>query len=133
MNTTQRPLEVLVVDDDPFAQDLVRESLGAWESMTVTCADDGVAALRLLRSAKAPPDALVCDIYMPNMDGLEFLEQLARMQFRGAVILISGVNIDTLDMARQIATTSGLEVTGAFVKPVAHAQWANALGLNPAI
>ena len=131
MSSAPKPLEVLVVDDDPFAQDMARESLDALGSMEITCAEDGIAALRLLRSGKVLPDALVCDIYMPNMDGLEFLEQLARMQFKGAVIIVSGVNIDMLDMARQIARTNGLEVTGAFVKPVAHAQWADALGLNP--
>jgi CheY-like chemotaxis protein len=131
MSTPIPNMQVLVVDDDPFAQDLVRESLSALGAMQITCAADGADALRLLRSGQVTPDALVCDIYMPNMDGLEFLEQLARMRYPGAVVIISGVNIDMLDMARQIASTNGLAVAGAFVKPVAHAQWANALGLAP--
>jgi CheY-like chemotaxis protein len=130
MSATPKPLEVLVVDDDPFALELVRESMTALGNLTVNCAADGVAALRLIKSGKVAPDTLVCDIYMPNMDGLEFLEQLAQMRFKGDVILVSGVNIDMLDIARQIALTNGLQVTAAFVKPVAHSQWAAALGLS---
>jgi CheY-like chemotaxis protein len=70
---------------------------------------------------------------MPNMDGLEFLDQLAQMQFKGGVIVVSGLNIEMLDMARQIAVGSGLQVLGAFTKPVSQSQLWAALGLSPRV
>lgn len=126
----ERPRTVMVVDDDTFSQQAVCESLALLGPLSISTADDGFAALRQIKSASVMPDVLICDIYMPNMDGLEFLAQLADMQFKGSVIVVSGVNMDMLDMARQIASTNGLHVAGAFLKPVAQAQLAAALGLD---
>jgi CheY-like chemotaxis protein len=125
------PNSVLVVDDDDFALESMREALAPLMLGSVATAADGLAALRHIRACAQPPDVLICDVYMPNMDGLEFLDQLAQMQFKGGVIVVSGLNIEMLDMARQIATGSGLQVLGAFTKPVAQSQLWGALGLSP--
>jgi CheY-like chemotaxis protein len=130
--STPRSLRsVLVVDDDDFALESMREALAPLQLGSITTAVDGFAALRHIKSCAQPPDILICDVYMPNMDGLEFLDQLAQMQFKGGVIVVSGLNIEMLDMARQIAVGSGLQVLGAFTKPVAQSHLWSALGLTP--
>lgn len=130
VSTLHSPTTVLVVDDDEFVLESMREALGPMQLRSVATAVDGLAALRLIKSSALPPDVLICDVYMPNMDGLEFLDQLAQMQFKGGVIVVSGQSIEMLDMARQIAAGSGLRVLGAFVKPVTQAQLWAAMGLT---
>ncbi len=78
---------VLVVDDDPSIRALIRLYLeGA--GYGVAEAADGRQAMR--RIAEQPPDLVVLDIFMPEMDGLEVLQQL-RDQLRPCkVMAISG-------------------------------------------
>ncbi|MFN2451253.1 MAG: PleD family two-component system response regulator [Candidatus Dormibacteria bacterium] len=64
---------VLVVEDDPEYLNYLRLRLGAdgWEVHTAT---DGGAALALLSSQ--PCDALICDLHMPGVDGLELCRRV---------------------------------------------------------
>jgi two-component system, OmpR family, response regulator MprA len=61
-------VRVLVVDDDPSVRDSLRRSL-AFNGYDVLVADDGVEALRLVGDER--PDALVLDVMMPRLDGLQ--------------------------------------------------------------
>jgi CheY-like chemotaxis protein len=67
--------EVLVVDDDPVARDVLRRTLvrGGW---AVAEAGDGREALAQL--ARAAPAVLLLDLMMPGMDGFEVLEAMRR-------------------------------------------------------
>ena len=59
---------ILVVDDDPTLRELI--ALGLRRSgFEVSCAEDGHDALHQL--AGPPPDAIVADLMMPGMDGIE--------------------------------------------------------------
>jgi two-component system response regulator MprA len=62
------PRRVLVVDDDAKITSFLRRSL-ALEGYEVTVANSGTEALRLV--AGAPPDLMVLDIMMPDVDGME--------------------------------------------------------------
>jgi two-component system response regulator MprA len=67
------PGRVMVVDDDAA----IRRSLGRalrLRGFTVTEADGGAAALDLL--GRTPPDILVLDISMPDVDGIEVCRTL---------------------------------------------------------
>ncbi len=64
---------VLVIDDDELVRTICRRALEA-EGYTVTEAADGFSALASF--AAQPADAVLCDIYMPEMDGIETINQL---------------------------------------------------------
>ena len=64
---TPRP-RVLVVDDDQAVRDSLRRSL-EFNGYAVTLAHDGADALASI--GQASPDALVIDVMMPRLDGLE--------------------------------------------------------------
>ena len=68
---------VLVVDDDAFTRDYVRELLQCSGITEVQTAVNGRDALALLSRRTGAPDFLICDVFMPEMDGFEFLEHLA--------------------------------------------------------
>lgn len=66
-------VRILVADDDPSVRDSLRRSL-SFNGYTVSEAEDGAAAL--LSIAQDPPDALILDINMPVLDGLEACRRL---------------------------------------------------------
>jgi two-component system response regulator MprA len=66
-SSTPRP-RVLVVDDDQAVRDSLRRSL-EFNGYTVTLARDGAEALASI--GQSSPDALVIDVMMPRLDGLE--------------------------------------------------------------
>jgi signal transduction histidine kinase len=67
---------LLLVDDDVAVQDALAEALEL-RGFQVTAAEDGEAALELLRSGVAP-DAIVLDLAMPRLDGWGFRVQQRR-------------------------------------------------------
>ncbi|MBW7885477.1 MAG: response regulator transcription factor [Caldilineaceae bacterium] len=64
---------ILVVEDDRRIRDLLRRGL-IFEGYTVDTAEDGETALRAARDN--PPDAVILDIMLPRMDGLEVCRRL---------------------------------------------------------
>jgi two-component system response regulator MprA len=66
-------VRILVVDDEPAVRDAVRRAL-ALEGYRVDLAADGDEALQ--RLAEQPPDAMVLDLLMPKVDGLELCRRI---------------------------------------------------------
>jgi DNA-binding response OmpR family regulator len=64
---------VLVVDDDPVIQKLLQVNF-EMEGYRVITASDGVEGLETARRER--PDAIVLDVMMPKMDGLEVARTL---------------------------------------------------------
>lgn len=67
----------LVVDDDELTQELRRKMLIELGFSQLQFELDGRQALKILAGLQHPPQILVHDICMPEMDGLEFLGKLA--------------------------------------------------------
>jgi two-component system OmpR family response regulator len=68
-----QPVRVLVVDDELAMTELLSMAL-RYEGWDVRSAGDGATAVRLARTLR--PDAVVLDILLPDMDGLEVLHRL---------------------------------------------------------
>jgi two-component system response regulator MprA len=66
-------VRILVVDDDAGVRQAVGRAL-SFEGYEVTQAGDGSAALRLI--AESRPDAMVVDVVMPEVGGLEVCREL---------------------------------------------------------
>jgi two-component system response regulator MprA len=66
-------VRILVVDDDRAVRESLRRSL-SFNGYTVDLAEDGIDALEAISNDR--PDAVVLDVMMPRMDGLEVCRQL---------------------------------------------------------
>jgi two-component system response regulator MprA len=66
-------MRILVVDDDRAVRESLRRSL-AFNGYQVDLATDGQAALAAVTAAR--PDAMVLDVMMPRLDGLEVCRRL---------------------------------------------------------
>ena len=66
-------MRILVVDDDPAVCGSIGRALRL-ESYDVETASDGQAALKALNTS--PPDAVVLDLQLPDIDGLEVCRRM---------------------------------------------------------
>ena len=108
----------LIVDDDSFSHKLFTAMLAKLGVSDVHTAVNGRVGLRTMAQMPRPPDVLICDVFMPDMDGIEFLAELSKIGYQGGIILVSGQDISMMDIAQQVALTNGLQVLGAYTKPV---------------
>jgi two-component system, cell cycle sensor histidine kinase and response regulator CckA len=89
--TVPRPgsSRILVVDDEPLVRRFAARVLET-EGFLVSEAADGVDALRLLNEVVPDVDAVLSDIVMPRLNGVELLQVLASSHPRLPVLLMSG-------------------------------------------
>ena len=85
--------KVLIIDDEPAIRRAMRSILEN-EGYTITDAASAIEALPMLNNDTF--DAIFCDIKMPQMDGIEFLEK-AKILTDAPIIIISGHG--TIDIA----------------------------------
>ncbi|MBK7261774.1 MAG: EAL domain-containing response regulator [Rubrivivax sp.] len=124
-------MRVLVIDDDPFARSLLARQLSELAIQEVELVDSGEAALSRLARGMPAFDALIVDLNMPGMDGVQFLRHLARQRFRGGLVLVSGEDADILRSVAKLASARRLRVAGTLHKPIALESLGQALGAVP--
>ncbi|SCC60081.1 DNA-binding transcriptional response regulator, NtrC family, contains REC, AAA-type ATPase, and a Fis-type DNA-binding domains [Chitinophaga costaii] len=84
---------ILIIDDEKAIRKTLSEILG-YEGYKIDEAADGAEGFKMFQAKTY--DAVLCDIKMPKMDGLEFLEKSKEINPDIPVIIISGHgNIDT--------------------------------------
>ena len=79
-------MRVMVVDDEPAVRSSIERALKL-EGYEVVTAPDGSEALREL--AVAPPDAIVLDVLMPEVDGLEVCRRMRGAGDRTPVLMLT--------------------------------------------
>jgi len=79
---------VLFIDDDTSLLDGLRRKLHNHD-YDLTMAVEGQAALEAIRSS-SPIAVVVCDMRMPGMDGVEVLEQIAKLSPNTSRIMLTG-------------------------------------------
>jgi DNA-binding NarL/FixJ family response regulator len=111
-----QPPRVLVLDDDRFMLEMLNDMLQTIGVRDIYLEASTRHALSTL--AEQGPDVLICDLALPDMDGIEFLTAAAERGFRGKVILLSGMDSGVRDAAGELARVLGLRVAGIFRKPI---------------
>src|SRR5256886_10574504 len=81
------PYRILVVDDETAIREAIRMTL-EYEGYRVEEARSGQDGID--KAAKTPYDAILLDIKMPVLDGIEVLDNLKEQKIRAPVIMVSG-------------------------------------------
>jgi two-component system response regulator MprA len=79
-------VRILVVDDERAVREALDRALRL-DGFEVTLAPDGEEALRALADTR--PDAIVLDVLMPGLDGLEVCQVMRRMGDRTPVLMLT--------------------------------------------
>lgn len=101
---------MLVIDDDPTVRNVIARVIRR-EGHTAREAENGKDALR--QFADDPADLVICDIYMPEMDGIELLRRFRETSPETRLMAISGGGAiaahHLLDAAKALGAVAVLE------------------------
>jgi EAL domain-containing protein (putative c-di-GMP-specific phosphodiesterase class I)/ActR/RegA family two-component response regulator len=115
--TTDRHARVLVLDDDAFMLSLLGQMLARLDYKDVTTFTRGADAVNAVKRDIKAFDLILCDLQMPEMDGVEFVRHLVESRYAGALVLVSGEDSRILEAAENLAKAHSLQVLGTLRKP----------------
>lgn len=111
---------VLIVEDHPFQHQYLTTAFQAAGGFEVELAWDGATALQ--RLSRNCYDLLLTDLMMPQMDGVQLVQQLAQLHRPPALALMTAASRRMLVGCGQVAKNLGLQVAGLISKPVREAE-----------
>lgn len=112
---------ILIVEDSAAQRAVLRQFCQSAGFQHISEAENGRAALATIDANGHPADILICDLEMPEIDGIELINLLSARQISSALIIVSGREKSLLSAVELMATTEGLYVLGAIQKPVQEA------------
>src|SRR3954471_17747196 len=108
----ERPNQVLVIDDDEAAREILVELLGR-VGYHAFAAADGRSGLDHLNSAAVPPQAVLLDLRMPGIDGFEVLR---RYRAQGGIAPV--IALSAMDDKEAVVKAMRLGASDYLVKPI---------------
>ena len=90
---------ILLVEDEPAVRDMTRRVLQR-AGYTVVAVEDARSAIDRVKAAVERFAALVTDVVMPGMSGIELAAWMLDRDPETAVVLLSGYTADSLDLER---------------------------------
>ena len=116
-DVTQFSIKLLLVDDDYIMHRVMTVMLNDLGISGVLNAMSGPEALEILEQNGDGVDVVICDLNMPEMDGVEFIRHLAKRNYSGSLILTSGEDLRILKTVEKLAIEHDLHVLGVLEKP----------------
>jgi sigma-B regulation protein RsbU (phosphoserine phosphatase) len=98
-NPAVRNANLLVVDDSEVSRTVIQKFFQEEDFSNIEYASDGESALKKIETFS--PDLIIADIFMPNMNGYDFLKKLrGRKEFDHIPIIIQTSSTDAKDIAK---------------------------------
>lgn len=107
-----KTLTVLYVEDDDIARAKLGKTLGRFFK-NVLLAEDGQVGLNLFKEHSSSIDLIVSDINMPNLDGLDMLEQIREIDAEIPCVYTTARN-----ESEQLLRAIELGVSSYVIKPI---------------
>lgn len=123
-------MKILLLDDEPVVLKILEYQLKNLGYTDVVSHGRAIDALSLLIAAADRFDLIICDLLMPEMDGVQFIRNLAGTEYKGDLILVSGQDKRILATVENLAKAHELNVLGMLNKPVLPEQLALLLQKN---
>ena len=115
---------ILIVDDDPFIRTLATEVLQRLGYELIETSSNGREALSKIDRSLTPYDIIICDLNMPKMNGIEFLEELRKdAQLADTSVFV----MTTSDHQSDVQAAHRHHVAGYIIKPINRDQMLGAL------
>lgn len=88
-------MKILVVDDDMLIRKVVAQYFSKREFLVMT-SDNGEDALELFYNAEEKFDAIITDIMMPKMNGIEFTKKVKALNTNIPVIAMTAGDVEKI-------------------------------------
>lgn len=111
-------IKILALDDEHSMLKLLSRILANLGFTSVTTCDNGLSALQQVDHAVGPPDLILLDLQMPEMDGVEFVRKLVERRYTGSLILVSGEDQRVLQTTQKMMQAYKINLLGRLDKPV---------------
>lgn len=112
-------LNLLIVEDDDFQRQMVMTMVRGLGVESITEANNGRMALDIIRSDDGLSfDIALCDLNMPEMDGMEFLRHLSIESHDIAIIITSALDGKLLASVGRMTKMYGIRLLGSIEKPI---------------
>ena len=132
--STVKPVEVLLVEDNPGDATLVRLALSQFEApVNLRISADGMDALRVLGEDTYRPALVILDLNLPKLSGHEVLDAYRGPRRAPVVVFSSSCQIDDVKRARALGAQDYIQkptdlqpfidavlgIAGRWIKPIA--------------
>ncbi|WP_217995128.1 EAL domain-containing response regulator [Methylogaea oryzae] len=117
-----------MLDDEPFMLKLLAHMLASLGFASITTCDSGRAALALFDGPDTPPDLILLDLNMPEMDGVEFVRYLVERRYVGSLVLVSGEDERMQQSVEKLVRAHKISILGHLCKPASPEKLAELLG-----
>ncbi|NNF77805.1 MAG: EAL domain-containing response regulator [Rhizobiales bacterium] len=109
---------ILVVDDDPIVRGILESYFTYEHNADVVVTENGLRALTVLIESPKKFELILCDLNMPEMDGVQFLRHINELGYDGQLAVISGEDTSVLNVTRDIASFYSFDLIGILTKPL---------------
>lgn len=110
---------VMIVEDHVFQRRILARMLVSLNVRAVIEAENGREAMALLSDpAAAQPEIVLCDLDMPEMDGMEFIRHLGESKSGVSLVILSALGRELLGSVENMARAYGMRMLGVMKKPV---------------
>jgi CheY-like chemotaxis protein len=116
--TNNFAVKIMLLDDEPFMLKLIGRQLENLGYTALSPYTSGAAALDALTGPSGPPELILLDLNMPEMDGIEFVRHLVERHYAGSLVLISGEDERMLQASTKLVQAHNIKVLGHLRKPV---------------
>jgi EAL domain-containing protein (putative c-di-GMP-specific phosphodiesterase class I)/CheY-like chemotaxis protein len=110
-------LRFLIVEDEPTQRAGLVALLTHIGARHIAQAEHGRAALEMLQAQSPPTDILLCDIDLPDMDGMALLRHMVDLPSLPSIILVSQLDAAMRDSVFAMAQAYRLPILGDMAKP----------------
>ena len=115
-------LHFLVAEDHDFQRRTLVTSLKSLSAQHIREAADGRIALDFFTDLSEQVDIIICDLEMPNMDGMEFIRHVGNAGAPVSIILTSAMDRSVISSVETMTRAYGITLLGAIEKPATPAK-----------
>ena len=117
----EQPIRLVIADDHELVRDGIRARLEDEANIEIVGeARDGIEAIEL--AEQFHPDLMLLDINMPNMNGLDAVEEIRRRELPCHILMLS-----LYDNAEYVRRASALGTNGYLLKDVSQTEMVSAI------
>ncbi|WP_340680767.1 EAL domain-containing response regulator [Paraglaciecola sp.] len=118
MKLQERSFDVLVIDDSISQRHYMTELCKNSGAHKIVSAANGSIALSEIDNPNNKFDIIICDLEMPDLNGIELISLLGARKNKSAILIVSGREQSLISAVELMATMQGLWILGSVKKPL---------------